>query len=124
MIKRSPMTRSTTLRAALVAAVLGLASQAHADVSAAARAFSDGQSAQLEGDYDRAAQLFELAYANAPSKEALRSAVRARQQAGQLARAATLAEILLARHGDDSTSAKLASDVIAEARPKFGRITV
>jgi hypothetical protein len=113
------------LRAILVASLLfAFASSAHADVSAAARAFADGQSAQLEGDYDHAAQSFELAYSNAPSKEALRSAVRARQLAGQLARAATLAEILLVQYAADPPSTKLANDVIGEARPKFGRVTI
>jgi len=117
----------TNARRALLAASLlvgSLSSTARADVSAAARAFADGQSAQLEGDYDHAAQSFELAYANAPSKEALRSAIRARKLAGQLARAATLAEVLLAQYASDTPSAKLASDVIAEARPRLGRVTV
>lgn len=124
MTASNPMTRA--LRASAVIAILcaAAASTARADVSAAARAFADGQSAQLEGDYDHAAQSFELAFSNAPSKEALRSAVRARQLAGQLARAATLAEILLAKYGDDPPSTKLANDVLGEARPKFGRVTV
>jgi hypothetical protein len=113
--------RATAL---LIPAALAIAPAAHADVSAAARAFSDGQSAQLEGDYDHAAQSFELAFSNAPSKEALRSAIRARQLAGQIARAATLAEILLVKYADDAPSTKLANDVLAEARPKLGRITV
>jgi len=107
--------------------LLGLAlaaPDAHADVSAAARAFSDGQAALLEGNYDRAAQSFELAFNIAPSKEALRSAVRARQQSNQLPRAATLAQVLLAQYGDDPSSAKLANDVIAEARPKLARVSV
>jgi hypothetical protein len=101
-----------------------LASPASADVSAAARAFADGQSAQLEGDYDHAAQSFELAFSNAPSKEALRSAIRARQLAGQLARAATLAEVLLVQYASDATSTRLAGDVLAEARPTLARITI
>jgi hypothetical protein len=109
---------------ALICAILAAAPTARADVSAAARAFSDGQTAQLEGDYDHAAQSFELAYSNAPSKEALRSAIRARQLAGQLARAATLAELLLVKYADDPPSTKLANDVLAEARPKLGRVTV
>jgi len=108
----------------LAAAILAAAPAARADVSAAARAFSDGQTAQLDGDYDHAAQSFELAYSNAPSKEALRSAIRARQLAGQLARAATLAELLLLKYSDDTPSTKLASEVIAEAKPKLGRVTV
>lgn len=106
------------------AAIAAVAPAARADVSAAARAFSDGQTAQLEGDYDHAAQSFELAYSNAPSKEALRSAIRARQLAGQLARAATLAELLLVKYADDAPSTKLAGEVISEARSKLERITV
>jgi len=112
----------TVLAASILISPLG--STARADVSAASRAFADGQSAQLEGDYDQAAQSFELAFSNAPSKEALRSAVRARKLAGQLARAATLAELLLAQYASDAASARLASDVIAEARPKLARVTV
>lgn len=114
--------RTTAL--VLSAVIAAAAPAARADVSAAARAFSDGQTAQLEGDYDHAAQSFELAYSNAPSKEALRSAIRARQLAGQLARAATLAELLLVKYADDAPSTKLAGEVIAEARSKLERITV
>ena len=119
-----------SLAAALLAALLGSsvlavgARDACADVAAAARAFSDGQAAQLEGDYDRAAQSFELAFSITPSKEALRSAVRARQHVKQLARAATLAELLLAQYAADPASARLAQDVIAEAKPKLGRMAI
>jgi hypothetical protein len=102
----------------------GMLATAHADVGSAARAFGDGQAAQLDGDFDRAAQSFELAYSIAPSKEALRSAVRARQLAGQLARSATLAEVLLAQYAGDAASVKLANEVTAEARLKLGRITI
>lgn len=106
--------------------VLGLAvsAPARADIAAAARAFSDGQAAQLEGNYERAAQSFELAFNIAPTKEALRSAVRARLQNDQLPRAATLAQLLLAQYGDDAASVKLANEVLAEARPRLARITV
>jgi hypothetical protein len=115
----------TTLRATLGCALaLALAHPARADVSAAARAFADGQAAQLEGDYDHAAQSFELAYSIAPSKEALRSAIRARQLAGQLARSAMLAEILVAHYASDPTSAKLAADILGEVKPKLGRLVV
>ncbi len=122
--------RVRTMNRLFVVTLLGLgiaataAPEARADVSTAARAFSDGQAAQLEGNYDRAAQSFELAYTIAPSKEALRSAVRARQLSNQLPRAATLAQVLLSQYGDDPASAKLASDVIADARQKLARLTV
>lgn len=103
---------------------LGLTAPARADISAAARAFSDAQAAQLEGNYERAAQSYELAFHIAPSKEALRSAVRARQLANQLPRAAMLAQLLLDQYGDDDASARLAAEVLTEARTKLGRIAV
>jgi hypothetical protein len=113
------------LLALLFAGVAGLtAATAHADVSAAARAYSDGQAAQIEGNYERAAQSYELAFHIAPSREALRSAVRARMLGNQLPRAATLAQLLLTLYPDDAESAKLASEVIAEARGRLARITV
>jgi F0F1-type ATP synthase membrane subunit c/vacuolar-type H+-ATPase subunit K len=124
MTASSLMTHAARALLSASIAICPLGSTARADVSTAARAFADGQSAQLEGDYDHAAQSFELAFSNAPSKEALRSAVRARKLAGQLARAATLAEVLLVQYGSDTTSAKLAGEVIAEARLKLGRVTV
>jgi hypothetical protein len=111
------------LLATIVASWLG-ARDARADVAAAARAFADGQAAQLEGNFERAAQDFELAYHIAPSKEALRSAVRARQATGQLPRAATLAQLLLTQYPDDLASSRLANEVLGEARLKLGRIAV
>ena len=102
--------------------VAALAGTAHADVNAAGRAFSEGQAAQLAGDYDRAAQNYELAYSIVPSKEALRSAVRARMLGQQLPRAATLAEILLASYADDAASVTLANEVIAQAKSKLARV--
>jgi len=101
-----------------------LAGHARADISAAARAFSDGQAAQLEGNYERAAQSFELAYNISPSREALRSAIRARQLNNQLPRAATLAQVLATKYADDPTSTKLAAEVIAEARTKLARVSI
>jgi len=111
------------LLATIVAGWLG-APIARADVAAAARAFADGQAAQLEGNFERAAQDFELAYHIAPSKEALRSAVRARQASGQLPRAATLAQLLLTQYPDDLASSRLANDVLGEARLKLGRVSI
>jgi hypothetical protein len=102
--------------------VAALASTARADVNAAAKAFSEGQAAQLAGDFDRAAQNYELAYSIVPSKEALRSAVRARMLGQQLPRAATLAELLLANYADDAASAKLANEVITQAKSKLARV--
>ncbi|HET9622960.1 MAG TPA: hypothetical protein VFP84_16425 [Kofleriaceae bacterium] len=115
---------SRLAKLAAIAALVVAAAPARGDVSAAARAFADGQAAQLEGNFERAAQSYELAFTIAPSKEALRSAVRARQQANQLPRAATLASALLAQYPDDAESAKLANDVIGEARGKLARLAI
>jgi len=122
-----PAARSRAHAAVVLATlVAGLitSTPARADVAAAARAFADGQAAQLDGNYERAAQNFELAYHISPSKEALRGAIRARQLNGQLARAATLAQELMTKYADDATSARLASDVLAEARVKLARLVV
>lgn len=83
------------------------------DVAAAGTAFREGQSAQLAGEYARAAELFELADDTAPSPAALRSAIRNRQAAGHASRAATLAAEAIARYPDDAETRALAEGVIA-----------
>ncbi len=88
-----------------------------ADVPAAARAFAQGQAAQLEGNYAQAAERFELAYSLQPSKEALRSAARMHMSARNFARAATHARTLLARFADDAPSAELARTILDEVAP-------
>jgi hypothetical protein len=97
---------------------------ARADVTAAARAYTEGQAAQMEGKYERAADSFELAYSIKPSKEALRSAARMRMQAGQLARAANLSEQLMAKYPDDAPSAALAKDIREQAEATLARLAV
>jgi hypothetical protein len=101
---------------------LGRASAEDTSVVAAANAYAQAQQAELKGDHDRAAELFELADRIAPTPEALRSATRARLAAGQLALAADDAELLLARDGD-GPSRELADEVLAKARPELTRYT-
>lgn len=96
------------------------AAQRPDDVAAASSAFREGQSAQLAGDYARAAELFELADDTAPSPAALRSAIRNRQAAGQAARAATLAAEALERYPADAETRTLADAVLAELSPTLG----
>ncbi len=103
--------------------VLALSREAAAgDAAAAAQAFAEGQRALFEADYDRAADRFELADSIIPSKEALRSAVRAHMHGGHLARAASLSELLLERYPDDATSVGLANQVLAEATQALVRV--
>jgi hypothetical protein len=113
-----------------VASALGLASVAVApkafaqDVSAAANAFSRAQKAELGGDHEAAAELYELADSLAPAPEALRSALKARKSAGQLGAAAVHAEALLRRYPDDKRSKELADSTIDEAKEKLSRYEI
>jgi len=97
---------------------------ARADVTGAARAFAEGQAAQLEGNPARAAERFELAFALSPSKEALRSAARMQMSAENFARAATHAQTLLDRFGEDAQSAELARSILEEVAPRLARYEV
>ena len=116
----------TLLAASLALAAYSFAPAARAqdDVAAAANAFSRAQRAELAGDHERAAQLYELADSIAPTPEAMRSALRARMSAGQHALAATRAEALLARYPDDEESKTLAEKTLAEVSKELGRYEV
>lgn len=94
------------------------------DVAAAARAFQDGQKAQLAGNFARAAELFELADQLAPAPEAIRSAVRTREAAGQPARAATMALEAKLRYPDDAETVTTADAVLARITPTLARLSV
>lgn len=91
--------------------------------AAAARAFANGQSAQMQEDHGLAAEQFELADSILPSAAALRSAARARLQAGDLPKAASHAEALLRRYPSDPSATGLASDILARTQPKLLRVT-
>lgn len=107
----------------VVCVVAGVArAQRPEDVAAAAAAFREGQTAQLAGDYARAAEAFELADDSSPSAAALRSAIRNRQAAGHAARAATLAAEAITRYPDDTETRTLADAVLTELRPGLGEL--
>jgi len=95
-----------------------------ADVQAAARAFEDGQRAQLRGDSADAARLYELADSLAPTPEALRSAIRSQLAAGHTPRAATLALAAQARYPHDLETSELARDVLAQVGAGLARVAV
>jgi hypothetical protein len=90
-----------------------------AQVRSAAEAFDRGREAYKSEDYLEAAEQFESADANAPSATALELAIRARDKAGQLDRAATLAALALARHPDDPNIQKLAPAIIQRAKAEL-----
>ena len=114
---------------AAVAVVLHSAGFAHAaeeaaeptpaQVRSAAEAFDRGREAYKTEDYVEAAEQFESADANAPSAAALELAIRARDKAGQLDRAATLAALALARHPDDPNIQKIAPAIVQKAKAEL-----
>jgi hypothetical protein len=122
---RSSRLVAFAIAAASCSTVLAFAEPAAAqDVAGAANAFSRGQKADLSGDHDTAAELYELADSLAPTPEALRSALRARKTAGHLGTAASHAERLLHRYRDDKRSRELAEATLEEAKRKLARIEV
>jgi hypothetical protein len=109
---------------ALLWAARALAAAPDADVTAAARAFEEGQRAQLRSDYAHAAELFELADHTVPSAQALRSAIRNFEAAGNAAHAVNLALRAQERYPADNDTRKLVDSVLARLSPKLGHLIV
>lgn len=94
------------------------------DVTAAARAYSQAQAAELAGDHALAAEMYELANSIMPAPEALRSAVRQRLQLEHFSLAATHALELLRLYPDDAKSRRLAERVLDDTRDDLARLFV
>jgi hypothetical protein len=90
----------------------------------AAREHDLGYRAYLDKQYAEAASHFENAFFAAPNPAELRSAVRARLAAGELARAATLAALGQRRFPDDPATRKIAAEVMAQARPRVYEVQI
>jgi hypothetical protein len=118
------------LKAVVCAAILASPAIALAEppdpaaVRRAADHFDEGARAFKKGDFEEAASQFEAADALVPSADALRLATRARQKAGQPARAATLAALVQERHPDDEQAQAAASEVMAESEAGLHRVEV
>ncbi len=93
-------------------------------IKSAAAEYDSGRRAFTDGKFEEAAIHFENAYHDAPNAQTLRNAMRARKQAGQLARAATLALLAQSRYSDDDATTKVVKEMLAEARPKLFELTV
>jgi len=93
-------------------------------VKAAAEEFDAGRRAYKQKDFPRAAAHFENAFRDAPSAQAIRMAVRARQEAGELARAATLCVRAQALYPDDRETVTLAQKILLQNTPKLQKVTV
>lgn len=92
--------------------------------AAAARAYDQGVSAFLNGDHARAAVWFETAYRLAPAPAAIIQAALAHQEAGALARAASLAHWMRERHADDPQVAETSEAILSAHEGGLVEITV
>lgn len=101
--------------------------QAPADPESLRRAadeFEAGRRAHRARDYEGAAVHFENADRAVPNPGALRSAIRARAEAMQMDRAATLAALALARHPENKGLRTYAEGVIASGEKQLHKIEV
>jgi len=94
------------------------------EIRSAAQEYDAGRRAFGDKDYDGAAAHFENAFHDAPSAEALRNAIRARRKAGQLARAATLAEVASLRYPKDAPTSVVVRETLAESTSKLHKVTL
>lgn len=95
-----------------------------AQLHAAAEAFDHGRAAFNEKKFAEAAQQFERADATAESSTALELAMKSRERAGHLDRAATLAALSLERHPKDEKIAKDAPPILSRARTELYELSV
>ncbi len=100
----------------LASAPAALAAPTPQQIKAASEEFEKGVAAAQAGSFDQAAIHFENADREAPSDAALRAAIRGRRDAGQIARAATLAELALSRYPDKEEIVTFAKSVILLAK--------
>lgn len=94
------------------------------DIKLAARAYDQGRERFREEQYTEAAEKFETADGYAPSAAALRLAIFARKEAGQLDRALTHAALALELYPEDSELVGEAQAVIDEVGGNFARVDV
>lgn len=120
------------LAVAIAALLAGAAAPAFAQqkppdaarVRTAAEQFDAGIAAFKQKDYEGAASRFEAADAAVPNAEALRQAIRARSEAGQGSRAATLSALALDRYPADSKVARVAREAIEKFGPVLHKVSV
>lgn len=126
---RSRSLATLALMGSLTLGALTASTRAEAQVDAAkvrqaAEQFDAGAAAFNAKDFEGAASRFEAADSAVPSERALRSAIRARVEAGQKSRAATLAALALARYPNDASTSKLAKDTLAKVEKDLHKLSV
>lgn len=97
---------------------------AASELRIAAERFDEGRDAYKAGAFAEAAEHFEAADRRAPSASALGLAMRSRDEAGQLLRAANLAELALARYPDDAELTERAKEIISSAVSSGARVHI
>lgn len=120
------------LRAAAVVTVLAVTGVAGAqdaaptpqDVKAAGDEFDQGRKAFTSKDYAEAAEHFENADRHVPSEQTLELAIRSRDKAGQLDRAATLSAMAASRAYKDDGLKKLVAGILKRADKELGKVAV
>lgn len=119
------------LQSSLLLAGLFLVSPASADeaptaqdIKRAARAYDQGRERFREEQYTEAAEKFETADGYAPSAAALRLAIFARKEAGQLDRALTHAALALELYPNDAELVGEAQAIVDEDGANFARVDV
>ncbi len=93
-------------------------------LKAAAEEFDAGRRAFKAQDWVTAAEHFENAMHDAPSPEAMRLAIRARKNARQDDRAATLAAVAVVRYPDDKATVALSKHTLQQLRNTLHKIDV
>jgi len=123
--KGTSLARRLGLAAVLGVSLLGGTARAAEPVitpdrlRAAEEEYDAGRRAYLAEQWEAAALHFENAFRDAPRSQVLRNAMRSRQKARQLARAATLADLAKRRYAADTQTLALADEVLADAQPKL-----
>ena len=93
-------------------------------IRSAAAEYDAGRRAFTDAKFEEAAIHFENAYHDAPRAEALRNAIRARKEAKQFARAATLAALAESSYAEDAPTMVLVRETLAESAPKLHKVTL
>ncbi len=123
--RRASPPRSALLALALACAPLpALGAPTPQQIRNAADEFDLGVRAARARDYESAASHFENADREAPSAEALQGALRARYDAKQWARAASLADLAAERHPQKRSLAGFARSVLGKYGKQLYRVTV
>lgn len=95
-----------------------------ADIKKAASSYDIGRERFRDGKFTEAAEKFEAADDFAPSAPALRLAIAARKEAGQLPRAATHAALALERYAGQDPIASEAQALIDEVSSDLAKVSV